>query len=356
MTIATQLSREAAALNRPAVRQPPRRPGSLRRTSSLQSLWEAEMERSYTIAGRSRDLATDAEGRAVPVGAAQLDVSMGLDGRLISLHSPDRPGLEAFAGLRPGGELRQALARDMPGEGGDETLLHRLLDDLAGAVFMAMAAWYRWPGGIEGLAGRTGASSPVERTVTGVCLSYVPGSPAMTDDGLGIDENADHPLGPVPFSQVDAEGFHAIVPHDGPNQWRLRRTDVWLEGKDLVVDAWFQDSSIVAEDPARRVIFHEYGVIARLDAASLRLADIVVTPHVLPYVTCHAAPATARALLGYPVGELPQAVLALLRKTAGCTHLNDMLRSLRDVEALARLLAQGITGPCETASLRSIAD
>lgn len=343
MTVPTPLSLQAAALNAPAVRQPSRRAGSIRRTSSLQSLWTKNDEPTYTIIGRARDLATFADRDPVVIAEDSIRVGMGGDGRLTSLTGSRLENrLERFAGLYPGGELRKAMAAAMPEEGHGETPLHRLLDDLAGAAFMSMAAWYAWDGGIEGHAARTNVLSPTERPVEGVCLSYVPGSPAMAEDGRGVDQNANHPLGPVPLSIEDPAGFHALLPNDGPNEWRLRRTDLWREGDALLVDAWFQDSTALPRDPDRRVIFHEYGIMARIDSTTLDFTDVSVTPHVLPYVTCHAAPATAKVLVGQNVRDLRQLVIARLRGTAGCTHLNDMLRALQDVAGLAdSLTGQG---------------
>lgn len=333
------LKMEAKARNHAAVRQPPRRAGGLRRTSSMQSLWTPGNDQVYRIIGRARDLATGVDGDALILGEDVVEADLQLDGRILALAGdPAGHRLDQFVGLRSGGELRKALEGEMPEEGERETRLHRLLDDMAGAVFMSVAAWYAWDGGIRGHAARTKGPPRNDRPVEGVCLSYVPGSPAMTKDGRGIDEIADHPIGPPPIPATDPLGFHALVQTDDPNQWRLRRTDLWREGDEIVVDAWFQDSSGLEDDPSRRVIFHEYGLIARFDAVSLVLRGISVTPHVLPYVTCHAAPATAQVLVGRSAGELRRQVLAQLRGTAGCTHLNDMLRALQDVTGLSRLL------------------
>lgn len=351
------LKMEAQARNHAAVRQPCRRAGSLRRTSSLQTLWTPGDERGYRIIGRARDIATRPDGDPLILGEDAVEAEFQLDGRIVALTADgSRDRLERFVGLRPGGELRKALAAEMPEEERQETRLHRLLDDLAGAVFMSVAAWYAWEGGIEGHAARTHALSPTSRPVEGVCLSYVAGSSAMTEDGRGIDENADHPLGPPPITTNDPYGFHALVETEDPNQWRLRRTDLSREADDVVVDAWFQDSSGVQGDASRRVIFHEYGLIARFDAASLELRSIAVTPHVLPYVTCHAAPATAQVLVGQNAGELRQQVLSQLRGTAGCTHLNDMLRALQDVTCLSTRLAELHAARDRPVSEGSIAD
>jgi hypothetical protein len=54
----------------------------------------------------------------------------------------------------------------------------------------------------------------------------------------------------------------------------------------------------------------------------------------LPFVECTSAPANLTRLIGAPLPELRDRVLAELRGTAGCTHLNDALRALADVPAL----------------------
>lgn len=335
MTEASHLKHQAAALNRPAQRQPPRRAGSIRRTSSLQTLWSQGNSDTYRIIGRSRDLATPLESDPQMIGEDVIEATLGADRRLIALDGSrlsDR--LARFAGLNVGGELRSAMAHDLADEVRGETRLHRLLDDLAGASFMSVAAWYAWEGGIPGHAARANVLDPTLRPVEGVCLSYVPGSPSMTDDGFGIEDNADHPLGPHPLGNDDPLGFHVLAEHEGPNQWRLRRTDLWCEDGDLVIDAWFQDSSAIHGDPSQRVIFHEYGLVARADPETLELKAITVAPHVLPYITCHAAPTTARTLIGRSLRELRSQVPIILKGSAGCTHLNDMLRALQDVAGL----------------------
>ncbi|WP_426387830.1 DUF2889 domain-containing protein [Sphingobium sp. R-21] len=334
------LKLEAQARNRPSAPQPPRRPGSVRRTSSQQAIWTMDRESGCRIFGRARDLATGLDGDAMILGEDRIETRITGDGRIAAFADMASAGrLDQFAGLRPGGELRKALAVAMPEEERRETRLFRLLDDLAGAVFMSVAAWYAWDGGIQGHAERTGSEPRTSRPVEGVCLSYIPGSPVMTADGRGIDENADHPWGAPAVPTSDALGFHELVETADPNEWRLRRTDLWREAEDIVVDAWFQDSSGIPGEEARRVIFHEYGLAARFDGAAMTLRSISVMPHVLPYVTCHAAPATAQALIGCGVADLRRQVLARLRGTAGCTHLNDMLRALQDIGGLSALLS-----------------
>lgn len=231
--------------------------------------------------------------------------------------------------------MRKAMACVMPGEAEDATRLQRLLDDLAGAAYMSFTAWLGWQGGMDAYTERTGMPSPAKRDVTNVCLSYAAGSPSIKADGRGREEIANQPEAPAAAGFTGSQAFHALAEHDGPNAWRLRRTDVWHKDGALFVNARFQDSCGLAGNPDRRRIFHEYGLSARVDRATLTLEAVDVTPVVLPYLTCEAAPATGDRMLGHHVAELRMLAPAQLRGTAGCTHLNDMLRSLIDVESLA---------------------
>lgn len=58
-------------------------------------------------------------------------------------------------------------------------------------------------------------------------------------------------------------------------------------------------------------------------------------PRSLPYDECPLAVHNVTALAGTP---LRTTVLGRLRGPLGCTHLNDMLRTLADVPELARRL------------------
>lgn len=313
------------------------RPGSVRRTSSLQSLWSLGNEQIVTIVGRARDVKQPPDQQAANVAEDHLEARLGLDGRLVSLGgSRCQLQLGGFAGLKPGGEMRKAMSSVLSDEAMNATCLHRLLDDLAGAAFMAFAAWHGWEGGLNSHVERTGMPSPADRDVTDVCISYAPGSPSIRADGRGREDIARQPEGPPAAAFTDTQAFHALTKHDGPDEWRLRRTDVWRDGNALFVDAWFQDSCAIFGNPDKRRIFHEYGLLAKVDAEALTLESVDVTPHVLPYLTCEAAPATAAMLLGHHVAELRKQVPAQLRGPSGCTHLNDMLRSLLDVVSLAR--------------------
>jgi hypothetical protein len=62
---------------------------------------------------------------------------------------------------------------------------------------------------------------------------------------------------------------------------------------------------------------------------------IAATANVLPWQECPRALASAGRLAGQPVADLRRVVRREFTGTSTCTHLNDVLRLLADVEFLA---------------------
>jgi hypothetical protein len=110
------------------------------------------------------------------------------------------------------------------------------------------------------------------------------------------------------------------------------------EGGALVADVFFRDSH-VGEDGEETVV-HEYTVRAAIDADSGRIVRVDAEARVLPWVECEAAPPSAQRLVGRTVDGLRPRVRAVLTGPSTCTHLNDTLRSLEDVVALAPRLRE----------------
>ena len=75
---------------------------------------------------------------------------------------------------------------------------------------------------------------------------------------------------------------------------------------------------------------------------SIRIGLIVTSIEaealVLPWQECPRALASAQRIVGWPVVELRAAVREELVGTSTCTHLNDTLRVLADLSALAPVL------------------
>jgi hypothetical protein len=97
------------------------------------------------------------------------------------------------------------------------------------------------------------------------------------------------------------------------------------------VDVHFRDSH--CGDDGESVV-HEYTATATVDAATRRLLALTPKAQVLPWVECPGALASAARLVGATLDEVAGVVRRDLVGVSSCTHLNDTLRSLADLEPL----------------------
>ena len=319
---------------------PDRRPGSVRRTSTIDMVWPGGFEAGLQLLGRSRDLLTPERGEARVLDAAELRARV--DGRR-TVHAiestPAREGIEGIVGATGGTELRGAIDRALPGERESATALHLLLDDVAGTSLIAGFAMYREPGFEERM--REHFRSPQAephgmRKGKIICSGLRPGGWAATHRTEGERSGP----GIVPAGDIrtphDPLGWHEWPPTPDPGMRRHRRVDVWREGDRLRVDAFFRDAYWDRE--GAQWALHEYSVDAEVDAAQLTLVSAEATPRVLPYPECRWAAPHAQQLEGLPVASFRTSVQRTLTELEACTHLNDMLRCLAEVPALSKHL------------------
>ncbi|MDB5715710.1 MAG: hypothetical protein JWO15_3107 [Sphingomonadales bacterium] len=315
---------------------PLRRPGSTRRTSSIDVTWPDGRDGVAVIAADARDVLTPLSGGA-PQILAQDHADVLADHRVINSVTsiPPRPELVRLAGARAGGYLRAALDDVLHDERIAGTPLYLLLDDLAGATLVAGWAWSRWTE--DWLSAKTPSEIEAHmRQMEGICIGFRPGSGALGLEGRPRpDQNATRVL-PLQHP-ADPEGWHPLIDRGGVNFRRARRIDVWREDGLIHIDSAFQDSAS-APDGGDRIAIHEYRLIATADSEATTLLSAVATAGTLPYAECPAAPSNINAMVGTPLRELREAVLLTLRKTAGCTHLNDAMRALAEVPRLAAAL------------------
>ena len=118
---------------------------------------------------------------------------------------------------------------------------------------------------------------------------------------------------------------------------RARRLDVWARNGLLQADLGFQDSG--THPDGGRVAVHEYAVSATIDPATMTIVALSADPRILPYAECPGAAANITRIIGQPVASMRNSVLDILPGTLGCTHLNDVLRSLSDLAVLAEPLS-----------------
>ncbi len=324
------------APNSPMGASPLRRPGSTRRTSTIDVTWPEGRDGVGIFEGHARDVLTPADGGVMVVLAEDRSHVLSENRVILAATSePPRESLSQLAGARAGGHLRAALDAALHAERLAGTPLYLLLDDMAGATLVAGWTWSRWSD--DGLTARAPEQIAAHsRKMEGVCIGFRPGSAALWQEGKPRpDQNATR-VPPLPHPD-DMPGWHALVDRGGVNFRRARRIDVWRQGGLIHIDSAFQDSAS-APDGGDRIAIHEYRVAATADAETATLLSAVATPGTLPYAECQAAPTNIDALIGTPLRELRETVLATLRKTAGCTHLNDVMRALAEVPRLAAAL------------------
>ncbi|MDE2618649.1 MAG: DUF2889 domain-containing protein [Sphingomonadales bacterium] len=320
----------AEPINAPHGPTPPRRPGSVRRTMSIDAHWPEGFAAPGHYLGRCRDVRTPAAGGAPEVLAeAELRViAAGREIRAITA-SPAPEGLERLVGLRAGGHLRLGMAEVIPGEKAAGTPLYLLLDDLAGATFVSNWAYTRWHDDWAALM----TDGPGSTVMEGVCIGFRPGADSLFPGGAPRPSTNVTRVAPLVHPD-DPAGWHALPVFPGMTFRRARCIELWREGDAVVVDAMFQDSAS-APDGGDRFCVHEYRLGARFGPDGL-LRALDAVPGTLPYASCRAAPVNNAVLIGAPVRDLREVVLDRLKRTGGCTHLNDALRALAECEALAR--------------------
>jgi hypothetical protein len=215
-----------------------------------------------------------------------------------------------------------------------------LLDDLPVAALISGYAALR----NEALLGVTHPDVPAHQLIarmSDMCSGWRAGGSMM----VGIAEGGRVPLQDCPPAP-DLSGDDVFAWHEMPALTRgalrrRRRIDVSCSGaggvdtagKGLVVDAMFRDS--YGEPDGNEGVLHEYVLTATVDGATHAIEAVRAEPRVLPAPECPSAAANVARLNGTDVTGLRDSVRSLLTATDSCTHLNDLLRCLADVEWLA---------------------
>jgi hypothetical protein len=318
---------------------PPRRRGSVRRTATIDMVWPGGFGTPLHLVGRARDLVTPARGDPVVADAAEMLVTIADNRTVASVETvPARAGIEGLVGTQGGSYLRAAIDEVLPGERDAATPLHLLLDDVAGTSLIAGYAWSRWRDDMRRLMSR-GGDHPSEFGVRKgriICSGLRPDGWAQTARERGdAHPHASRLAGDI-ASPDDPLAWHEMPERPPVCMRRHRRIDVQPADGALVVDAFFRDSCW--EPDGTEMALHEYTVDAVVDASSLTLRSVRARPRVLPFPECQWAAPNVAVLEGMPVATFRTSVQETLTELQCCTHLNDMLRCLAEVPALAQHL------------------
>ena len=288
---------------------------------------------SLELTGAARDLATDLHGTATQHDDASIVAVVDHEHLLHSLRvRPDVGDPSALLGCPVGSGFRQLAREAFPAEAAARTPLALLLDDLP--VAELIAGYMRMYGG-DSPKRRAGEVTRVD-----ICAGW-------RSDGTMMVSAAKLGHLPVPFGPTapdldhqhdDPQSWHTIPPLATSTMRRRRMVDVTpaptdAEPDGLAVHAMFRDTH--CQPDGHETVLHEYSLVARVVGGVV--TECVATPRVLPWTECPAAAASAGRMVGLHVEEVRTVVRAEFVGTSTCTHLNDLLRSLGDVEVLQHL-------------------
>jgi hypothetical protein len=317
----------------PIALTPPRPARSVRRTSNIDMTPVGD---GLRLTGAARDLRTGDRGSRV-IGSATVDAVVGATRTLVSVDTTPRDAhVATLPGRVVGPGFRAALDETVPDQRDAATPLYLLLDDLPVAALIS---------GYAMLYSGEMSDHPPDAALLkeDICSGWRSSGTMMV--ALRTSGQLPIPVGPVanrlePADDPDA--WHDIAPL-GPLAMRRRRLVEVAAGDDiddaLRVYAMFRDTHV--DGDGNETVLHEYSLHARVDPVRLMFTACEARPQVLPWVECPDAASSAGRLVGHHVSEVRTLVGRGFRGTTTCTHLNDLLRSLSDVGALAAHLTDG---------------
>jgi hypothetical protein len=320
----------------PTSGSPARRPGSVRRTTTIDMVRLDGILGALTLRGTGREIVTDPAGRVCEVDAGSVHAEVAfLERRALTTIATDPalPALSALLGVGVSSGFRGRLDEAAPGLRESGSVLYQLLDDLPVATLVS--------GYVIGAAGAVRPEHLAKhRPTADLCAGWRTGGTIMVDiDRIGTAPVVTGPVAPMLADAEDPSSWHAVEPLPIWGMRRARRLDVWTDDDATInVDSLFRDSCVGADGVETAI--HEYTVTATVDPTTMSFIDIAATPHALPWVECPVAAARATRLTGHPVSDLRSFVRTDFTGISTCTHLNDQLRSLADVSGLAARVAR----------------
>jgi hypothetical protein len=189
----------------PTRRTPPRRPGSVRRTSSIDIAREPGALDPVLLSGRARDLVTAADGVATEVGSARMHATVEMVARVIR-HidlEPAIPGGLHLDGAPAMSGFRAAVDKAVPVLRRRRDLRYTLLDDVPVATLISGHA-----------LSASGALGDVRRSgylpVADQCAGFATGGLLMTSFEAGDPAVVTGPEAPSLDDPGDSMAWHGL--------------------------------------------------------------------------------------------------------------------------------------------------
>jgi hypothetical protein len=322
-------------IHQPTRSTPPRRARSVRRTASMDMTRAEGSLDPVFLSGRARDLLTSADGSATPVRQVGLTATVEMVARVVQRVETD-PAIAAMSRLTGAPAMsgfRAAADAVAPELRQRRDLLYTLLDDIPVAALISGHAL-----SASGLLGEVTQSGYLP--VADQCAGFVTGGLLMSSFQAGDPVVVTGPIAPDLDLPDDPQAWHEMAELPIHGMRRVRRLDVYGadDGMEVVIDAMFRDTYVRAD--GRETIIHEYTLAVAADPDTGQIVRSRAVPQVLPWRECPGAVDSATRIVGITLSDLHFRVRNELAGITTCTHLNDLLRSLADAEALIGLLRQ----------------
>jgi hypothetical protein len=313
---------------------PPRRPRSVRRTTSIDiTRREGTLDPVY-LTGHGRDLATESDGSTTELRNVGLSATVDLVSRLIRRIETELAvaGMARLAGAPAMSGFRSAADEVAPELRAGRDLLYTLIDDIPVATLISGHAL-----SASGLLGDVSQSGYMP--VANQCAGFVTGGLLMNMFEDGDPVVVTGPDAPNLDDPGDPQAWHPMASLPIHGMRRRRRLDVYdVDGVGSVtqIDAMFRDSYVRGD--GQETIIHEYTLAATVDPYSGQIVTAQAVPRVLPWQECPGAVDSATRIVGMTLSDLHFRVRKELTGITTCTHLKDLLRSVADAAALIVLL------------------
>jgi hypothetical protein len=284
-------------IHEPTHTSPPRRPGSLRRTSSIDMTRDPGSLDPVYLAGQARDLMTAQDGTATEIGWARMRATVEMIARVIQ-HieiEPAIPGMSHLVGAPAMSGFRAVADKAAPQLRERRDLRYTLLDDVPVTTLISGHAL-----SASGALGSVAKSGYLP--VADQCAGFVTGGLLMTSFEAGDPAVVTGPVAPDLEDPDDPMAWHDMpaVPIHGMR--RRRRLDVQNsgDGREVLIDTMFRDTYKRLD--ANETIIHEYTLSAAVDLDSGTIVRSRAVPRVLPWQECPGAVASASRITGMTLG------------------------------------------------------
>jgi Protein of unknown function (DUF2889) len=324
---------DIAGPQRPVQTSPPLVTGALRRTSTIDTHPAGTGKSDVDL--RARDVAATAPDTVHVLG--ELVVRAHLTDRVIDdIAATPRDGqLTQLLGTRVGPGFRSTVGKLFSGEVQRASLLHLLLDDWVGA---ALVSGYAVQHASINLGIEEKLPAGTADHMAGICAGFAADASLVPyAKRNGTIPSVRGPVAPPLDTESDA-GLHTVEPLRAHGMRRFRRLDLLpVDALSAGFAAHFRDSHV--DGDGTETIVHEYTVDGSLDTSTRAITSVTADVRVLPWQECPGAIGSASRISGMTLSELRNRVRGEFVGISTCTHLNDTLRALADLDALLDLRA-----------------